>query len=213
MNIPEFTTKSDAQNWVFENKELLLLDKKNTIKEADGICLVAKSNQLVKSTSLKEDINKINVELVIKNGLLGVLKQIYDDITEQKKSKHNELLEVASKHGSKNVADWLIKERSANDFDMAMAMAARGGHMNIVLDMIERGASDFNRAMAHAASGGHMEIVLDMINRGANNFDEAMEEADEKEHRHFGDHRYSGCLCRALPPAKWGHLCFCGYGT
>ena len=62
----------------------------------------------------------------------------------------------------------------ANDYNRAMALAAQGGHRDIVERMVNLGANDYNEAMAAAAQGGHRDIVERMLNLGANDYNWAM---------------------------------------
>jgi hypothetical protein len=55
--------------------------------------------------------------------------------------------------------------------------AARGGHLFLVMKMIENGAVNYNNIAAHAASKGHIEIVDKMIVLGANDLNSIAQEA------------------------------------
>ena len=52
----------------------------------------------------------------------------------------------------------------ANDYNEAMAYAARGGHRDIVERMLNLGANDYGEAISNAAYGGHRDIV-ELINQ------------------------------------------------
>ena len=62
----------------------------------------------------------------------------------------------------------------ATNFDEAMEIAVRGGHVEIVKLCKEWGATDFDFAMEIAARGGYVEMVKLCKEWGATNFDFAM---------------------------------------
>lgn len=69
MEKPKFENKQAEIDWVIQNKELLIIEKKNERKFSDGFLTVSKSVQ--KSTTIKaeddnpEMVNKLKAELVI----------------------------------------------------------------------------------------------------------------------------------------------------
>jgi hypothetical protein len=70
----------------------------------------------------------------------------------------NQRLIIASGIGDMRVINRLL-ELGANDYEGAMASAAKGGQRGIMEQMIEFGAKDYERALGQAALGGHMDIV------------------------------------------------------
>lgn len=75
----------------------------------------------------------------------------------------------------KNIIYKIIGEGASKE-DIA-CYAARDGHLDIVLDMINLGATNINNIACYAAIEGHRDIVTTMINRGANNWDLIAESA------------------------------------
>jgi len=77
--------------------------------------------------------------------------------------------------------DWrnvkIAIRQGANDWDLAMSGAARGGHFDLVKFFIEKGARDLNLAMSGAAKGGHFDLVKFFIEKGARDLNLAMREA------------------------------------
>lgn len=86
-------------------------------------------------------------------------------------------LALASRHGNNTMVDHLLYNADyASDikyspagFNQAMAMAAYGGYIEIVMQMIFHGATDFDWGLSSAAMGDHIDIVDFMIDRGATN--------------------------------------------
>ena len=50
-------------------------------------------------------------------------------------------------------------DREAEKYNETVETAARRGHLDIVLLMLEKGANNFNWAMSNAASQGHLSIA------------------------------------------------------
>jgi hypothetical protein len=78
----------------------------------------------------------------------------------------------------------LLKRLNACDIRSAVRIAAKGGHYDIVLFLLEQGA-DANSALRNAAREGHLDIVKLAIDRGACEFSEAMICAINKNHVHI----------------------------
>ena len=78
----------------------------------------------------------------------------------------------------------LLKRLNACDIRSAVRMAAKGGHYDIVLFLLEQGA-DANSALRNAAREGHLDIVKLAIDKGAYEFSEAMNYAIDKNHVHI----------------------------
>ena len=57
-------------------------------------------------------------------------------------------------------------DRGANNFNWAMAYAARNGHLSIVQLMLDQGANDYNRAIFDTARNGHLSIVELITEKG-----------------------------------------------
>jgi hypothetical protein len=74
-------------------------------------------------------------------------------------------------------------KRGANDYNWAMASAAKGWHKEMVRVVLDLGADDYNWAMNGASSGGHKEIVQMMLDSGANNYNAAMSSAAKYWHK------------------------------
>ena len=49
--------------------------------------------------------------------------------------------------------------RGANNYNTGLTSAASGGHLDIVLLMLQLGATNYNHPMVDAAHRGHIEIV------------------------------------------------------
>ena len=108
-------------------------------------------------------------------------ESLYSDIRSIKKTS------LICKQWSEYISNLSTKDDIKNKLDIiykyidvpnvCMAYAARNGHMDIVLFMIEKGATFRNNAMFYAAFGGHMDIVQLMIEKGANNWNYAMSNA------------------------------------
>jgi hypothetical protein len=84
----------------------------------------------------------------------------------------------------------IIKKR-ANDWNMGLYGACRGGHMEIVNLMIKKGANKWNWGFRWACQCGHLEIVKLLIDKGADEWNEGLRWACEGS-RHF-DFENSGC--------------------
>lgn len=70
-------------------------------------------------------------------------------------------------------------EREVIEYQEIANYAAKGGHLNIIMDMINRngGTLNYQDIANNAAEGGHLDIIIDMINRngGYLNYDRIIE--------------------------------------
>ena len=69
--------------------------------------------------------------------------------------------------------------------DTGLTSAASGGHLDIVLLMLELGATNYNHSMIAAAHRGHIEIVRQMLAQGADDYNSAMTEAASQGHQNI----------------------------
>ena len=74
--------------------------------------------------------------------------------------------------GHRDLAEWLVDEKDADNINRALAHACEGGHRYLAEWLVdEKGASDFNWALASACRGGHRVIAEWLINeKGASRF-------------------------------------------
>ena len=105
-----------------------------------------------------------------------------------KKSK-NMALYQACYEGHRELSEWLIDEKGANDFDRALRGACEGGHRELAEWLInEKGANHFNWALYGACKGGHRELAEWLIDeKGANDFNAGLYGACEGGHRELAD--------------------------
>ena len=117
---------------------------------------------------------------------------LYESLSDNIRSIKN--LSLISKQWSAYISNLSTKDNIKDKLDIVhqyidkpnkcMKIAAKYGHMDIVLFMIELkqstpratdwGANYWNIAMVNAAAGGHMNIVKLMIGKGANDWNYAM---------------------------------------
>jgi hypothetical protein len=94
----------------------------------------------------------------------------------------NKAMRLAAKGGHRDLVDLFI-QRGANDWNLGMYGAAEGGHRDLVDFFIQRGATDWNSGMARAAEGGHRDLVEFFIQKGADDWVLGMECAALEGHR------------------------------
>ena len=85
-------------------------------------------------------------------------------------STPNELLAEGAKTGDAELAQLALRSFGANQYNCAMAQAARNGHKNIVKLMLEKGADDYVQAMPNAAEGGHIDVVRILLEKGTGDY-------------------------------------------
>lgn len=71
----------------------------------------------------------------------------------------------ACKDGNKNHVQIIIAKKGRKDWDMGLAGACQGKHMDIVQLMIDKGAINFHLALHYACMGGDMSIINLMIEK------------------------------------------------
>ena len=73
----------------------------------------------------------------------------------------NYALAIACRYGSVDVLQFLLKYNSnlPKNYDWAMACAAQGGHVEIVVLMLELGAKEYLWTLDNASTYGHVDIV------------------------------------------------------
>jgi len=103
------------------------------------------------------------------------------------KRSADDIMALAARGGHVNIVRLCHDEWGAFDVDRAMIHAAAGGHEHIVrLCHDDYGATDMNRAMLHAAHGGHEQIVrLCHDEYGVTDANMSMIEAAECGHEHI----------------------------
>ena len=79
----------------------------------------------------------------------------------------------------------LMLERGADNYDHGLDYACERGHMEIVKLMLEKGATYYNWGLVGACESGHMEIVKLMLERGATVYNGSLEGACRGSHRHI----------------------------
>jgi len=75
----------------------------------------------------------------------------------------------ASLNGHKNVCDYLIAERGANNFNHALCGALYGNQPKLVDFFIEKGANDFN-CLWYACSSGNEKLVKLILDKGGKDY-------------------------------------------
>ena len=95
----------------------------------------------------------------------------------------------ACKEGHRELAEWLIDEKGANDFNRALQSACHGEHRKQAEWLIdEKGANDFNEALYGACHGGHRGLAEWLIDeKGANDFNRAFAGARQGGHRELAE--------------------------
>ena len=83
----------------------------------------------------------------------------------------------AARGGHLDIVMYMIEKGADYKYNWAMSNAASGGHIDIVKFMLEKGANNYNRTMLDAASGGYIDIVKLMLEKGANYYNKAMANA------------------------------------
>ena len=76
-------------------------------------------------------------------------------------------LSGACRGGHMEIVLLMIEKGVVDNWDWGLRGACEGGHMRVVLLMIEKGATDWNWGLNYACYGGHMDTVLLMIEKGA----------------------------------------------
>jgi hypothetical protein len=79
-------------------------------------------------------------------------------------------MELAANGGHRDLVDLFI-QRGATNWKWGMYRAAEGGHRDLVDFFIKKGATDWNWGMSGAAEGGHRDLVDFFIQKGANTWD------------------------------------------
>lgn len=128
----------------------------------------------------KEIIDKI--KYLSKNGYDILLYKILSSSTMSTKYIYNNAMAYASLGGHIEIVISML-QRGANNYNWVMTYAAEGGNIEIVQLMLNKGANDYyNLAMESAAYKGHMDIVELMLEKGANNYNFAMKSAAKNGH-------------------------------
>ena len=153
---------------------------KITYKEAINYLLGDSNHQPIIYKMLTEefgfkpnDYYKITIK-AFEEGYPNIIKITGNHLNRFTSGEINNLMLKASKYGYIDIVNLMLKT-GAGHYNWAMAIAAKGGHIDIVeFFMLNIGATNYNWAMAMAAKGGHIDIVRFMLKTGADNYNWAM---------------------------------------
>jgi len=124
----------------------------------------------------KSSHQRFDIEILVKNNDIKLLDWMNSN-REFTPKQINTIFLSASRVGNIEILR-LYKDRynitGATRFDLEMANAAVGGHLECMKLCKEWGATDFNWSMNITASGGHLECMKLCKDSGATNFDTAM---------------------------------------
>ena len=79
----------------------------------------------------------------------------------------NIAMENASKGGHMEIIKY-CETKGADNWRLAMCFASKGGHMNIIKYFETKGGDNWNWVMGNASYGGHMDIIKYCETKGAN---------------------------------------------
>ena len=129
--------------------------------------------------------DKAMVEAVRKNDIEMVKFFIL-----QGASKWGDGMDLASYLGNRKLVDFFIQnsksageEWEEDDWNMWLAAAAEGGHIDLMKFFIAQGADGLNLAMYIAARGGNKQAVDYLISQGANHWLEGLRGAKDGRHK------------------------------
>ena len=112
-------------------------------------------------------------EIIVDTGNWEIL-----EVEGAEKLSKTHMLEIAGRRGNIDMINELAVD--IDYINMAMIYAATGGHMDIVMLMLERGAEDYHGAMAGAYRGGHIDIIRLMLDRGTDDYDRTIDGDDRR---------------------------------
>ena len=81
-------------------------------------------------------------------------------------------LRKAAERGDANLVNGFL--RKGGNVELGLIGAAKGGHNDLVAELIEKGGKNWNMAMSAAALGGHKDLIDFFIEKGANNWKGAL---------------------------------------
>lgn len=95
--------------------------------------------------------------------------------------EYNTAIAYAARRGHFDIVK-MIMDKGFGDPDLTMTEAAKGGYINIIHAMIDFGANLFDDAMINAAEYGYIKVVKLMIDRGAREYLKALYQAAKGGH-------------------------------
>jgi len=180
---------------VNENTQIFSLRDANnephiSIKVSNGKIreIKGKQNQTLDNDNLKKYVPyvtnwiKKHPELEIANlDNLPLSKEDLLFLFKNNRLNYNEAMIIAAKNGHIDIVK-LMLEKGTTNYNEAMIIAAKNGHIDIVKLMLEKGTTNYNEAMINAAKNGHIDIVKLMLEKGAKNYDWTMINAAKNGH-------------------------------
>ena len=103
----------------------------------------------------------------------------------KKKSLKMFIIYGAARGGHLDIVMYMI-EKGEKNYEVAMQYALDGGHIDVVKLLLEKGVNG-NWIMPRAASAGHIDIVKLMLEKGANDYNLAIELARSSGHMDIAD--------------------------
>jgi len=91
--------------------------------------------------------------------------------THRMETVYSDIAHGAAKGGHKDLVMDMVK-RGANDWNWIATGAAEGGHKDLVIEMVKMGATNHNRLASRALKHGYQDIALEMLEMGADNWDD-----------------------------------------
>lgn len=116
------------------------------------------------------------MHIATENGHTHIVKELLGKISPEKYMYKDASLNIAIENGMLDIVKLILDTISNSSYiNRVLCRGAFYGMKNIVNYALTRGAKEYDRALLEAASGGHIDIVVQMINLGASKFQLAFE--------------------------------------
>ena len=115
----------------------------------------------------------------------GDFKKQYDIL---EGNDENDVLYEASEKGEYNLVKYVLERTGFHDYDLALELASRNGHLNIMKLLLEKGAdmhTSDDYPLISASENGHINVVQHLVENGADIHaldDEALKLASKNGH-------------------------------
>lgn len=110
------------------------------------------------------------VERACKQGKMEILKLVEEKYPNSNVFSNWSVLGDACEGGNREILDFILPRMDGNHWDTGLFGACRGGHLEIVKEMLGRGAKNVNEAMCSACYKGSLPIVKLLVEHGATNW-------------------------------------------